>query len=73
MYRNLSSHHQKRAAHEKPKRRAANLGFLELANEASRASLSQGGPKAYKSEYDVNNAKREQRPRNEICQSFFPA
>ena len=40
----MSSHHQKWTAHEKPERRATNLGFFELANEASRTSLSQGGP-----------------------------
>ena len=70
MYGNLSSQHQKWPAHEKPERRATNLGFFELANEASRTSLSQGGPKTHKSECDVSNTQCEQRPRDEICHLF---
>ena len=70
MYSNLSSDHQKWTAHEKPECRATNLGFFELANEASRTSVSQGGSKTHKSECNVSNAKREQRPRDEICHSF---
>ena len=63
---NMPYEHEKRAAHEKPKRRTSSLGHVELADELSRDGLGKRYLESDSAEYDMGDAQGEHGPRDYV-------